>query len=100
MCSSSCLSLVKASQGIAVKTKLDKDQLETKVLSLKNRSLTQEMMQAESRIQDLCEDLVKNEIVHAVMRKSKNIYCNFSAGRIQFELCKKNTQPKEDKAQH
>ena len=28
-------------------------------------------MQIESRIQDLCEDLTKNEIVHAVMRKSK-----------------------------
>lgn len=52
-------------------TKLDKAQLETEELSLRNGSLTQEIVQVESRIQDLWEDLAKNEIVHAVMRKSK-----------------------------
>lgn len=62
-------------------TKLDKAQLETEELSLRNRSLTQEMVQVESRIQDLCEDLAKNEIVHAVMRKSK-IGAGLSAGKI------------------
>lgn len=40
-------------------TKLDKAQLETEELSLRNRSLTQEIVQVESRIQDLCEDLAK-----------------------------------------
>lgn len=29
------------------------------------------MIQAESWIQDLCEDLVRNEIVRALMRKGK-----------------------------
>lgn len=52
-------------------TKLDKVQLETEELSLSNGSLTQEIVQVESRIQDLWEDLAKNEIVHAMMRKSK-----------------------------
>lgn len=50
---------------------MDKAQLETEELSLSNGSLTQEIVQVESRIQDLREDLAKYEIVHAVMRKSK-----------------------------
>lgn len=40
-------------------TKLDKVQLETEELSLRNGSLTQERVQVESRIQDLHEDLAK-----------------------------------------
>lgn len=50
---------------------MDKAQQETEELSLRNGSLTQEIVQVESRIQDLCEDLAKYEIVQAVMRKSQ-----------------------------
>ena len=52
-------------------TKLDKVQPETEELTLSNGSLTQEIVQVESRIQELWEDLAKNEIVHAIMRKNK-----------------------------
>lgn len=40
-------------------TKLDKAQPETEELSLRNRSLTQEIVWIESWIQDLCKDLTK-----------------------------------------
>lgn len=42
-------------------TEFDKAQPETEELSLRNRSLTKEIMRIESGIQDLCEDLAKNE---------------------------------------
>lgn len=45
--------------------KLNKDKQQTEGLSLKNRRLTQEIVQAESRLQDLCVDLTERERVHS-----------------------------------
>lgn len=50
------------------------DQLETDELSLRTRRLTQEIVQAESRSQDLCEDLEKKEIVHCEKKVKVLLY--------------------------
>lgn len=43
-------------------------------------------MRTESRTQDLCEDLVKNEIAHAVMREKNKIVAAMSLLE-KYELC-------------
>ena len=45
--------------------KLSKDQQQTEELSLKNMSLTWGIEQADSRLQDLCEDLPENQCTHS-----------------------------------
>lgn len=71
-------------------TKLDKAQQETKELSLRNMSLTQEIVQIESRIQDLCEDLTKNETAHVVMRNHQIGAVLPLLGKKRTLLCKEN----------
>lgn len=51
--------------------RLNKDQRQTGGLSLRNGSLTQEIVQAERRLQDLWEDLAESETAHTLMRKCK-----------------------------
>lgn len=72
-------------------TKFHKAQRETGELRRRNRSLTQEIARIERRIQDLCEDFAKNEIVHAMMRNSQ-------IGAVPFLLGKEKKLKKTEKS--
>lgn len=60
-------------------TEFDKAQAETEELSLRNSSLTKEIVWIENRIQDLCEDLQKNENCACGDEKKLNRCCASSA---------------------